>query len=98
MAPGRRVVVVGMGFIGSEVAASLRQKGLDVVAIEPGKTPLFRVLGERGAASPISIARTAFARSSKIRSLRSRGPGASEPSSRKGGCGSSAISPSPASA
>src|SRR5687767_12458993 len=44
--PGRRVVVVGMGFIGSEVAASLRQKGLDVVAIEPAKTPLFRVLGE----------------------------------------------------
>jgi 3-phenylpropionate/trans-cinnamate dioxygenase ferredoxin reductase subunit len=44
--PGRRVVVVGMGFIGSEVAASLRQKGLDVVAIDPSKTPLFRVLGE----------------------------------------------------
>src|SRR5688572_11606133 len=44
--PGRRAVVVGMGFIGSEVAASLRQKGLDVVAIEPSKTPLFRVLGE----------------------------------------------------
>jgi 3-phenylpropionate/trans-cinnamate dioxygenase ferredoxin reductase component len=43
---GRRVVVVGMGFIGSEVAASLMQKGLDVVAIEPAKTPLFRVLGE----------------------------------------------------
>ena len=46
MAPGRRVVVVGMGFIGSEVAASLRQKDLDVVAIDPGKTPLFRVLGQ----------------------------------------------------
>jgi 3-phenylpropionate/trans-cinnamate dioxygenase ferredoxin reductase subunit len=46
MTPGRRVVVVGMGFIGSEVAASLRQKDLDVVAIEPAKTPLFRVLGE----------------------------------------------------
>ena len=44
--PGRRVIVVGMGFIGSEVAASLRQKGLDVVAIDPSKTPLFRVLGE----------------------------------------------------
>ncbi|MET0164611.1 MAG: FAD-dependent oxidoreductase [Vicinamibacterales bacterium] len=43
---GRRVVVVGMGFIGSEVAASLRQKDLDVVAIEPSKTPLARVLGE----------------------------------------------------
>ena len=46
MIPGRRAVVVGMGFIGSEVAASLRQKGLDVVAIDPSKTPLFRVLGE----------------------------------------------------
>jgi 3-phenylpropionate/trans-cinnamate dioxygenase ferredoxin reductase subunit len=46
MVAGRRAVVVGMGFIGSEVAASLRQTGLDVVAIEPSKTPLFRVLGE----------------------------------------------------
>ena len=46
MAAGRRVVIVGMGFIGSEVAASLRQKDLNVVAIDPSKTPLFRVLGE----------------------------------------------------
>ena len=46
MVAGSRVVVVGMGFIGSEVAASLRQKGLNVVAIDPSKTPLFRVLGE----------------------------------------------------
>jgi 3-phenylpropionate/trans-cinnamate dioxygenase ferredoxin reductase component len=46
MVSGRRAVVVGMGFIGSEVAASLRQKGVDVVAIDPSKTPLFRVLGE----------------------------------------------------
>jgi 3-phenylpropionate/trans-cinnamate dioxygenase ferredoxin reductase subunit len=44
--PGRRAVVVGMGFIGSEVAASLRQSGLDVVVVEPSKTPLHRVLGE----------------------------------------------------
>jgi 3-phenylpropionate/trans-cinnamate dioxygenase ferredoxin reductase subunit len=43
---GRRAVVVGMGFIGSEVSASLRQKDLEVVAIDPSKTPLFRVLGE----------------------------------------------------
>src|SRR5688572_5881609 len=42
----RRVVVVGMGFIGAEVAASLREKGLDVVAIEPAKTPLAKGLGE----------------------------------------------------
>jgi 3-phenylpropionate/trans-cinnamate dioxygenase ferredoxin reductase subunit len=46
MIAGRRAVVVGMGFIGSEVAASLRQKGLDVLVIDPSKTPLFRVLGE----------------------------------------------------
>ncbi|MBI3491257.1 MAG: FAD-dependent oxidoreductase [Acidobacteria bacterium] len=46
MAPGRRAVIVGMGFIGSEVAASLRTAGVDVVAIEPAKTPLLRVLGE----------------------------------------------------
>ena len=40
-----RAVVVGMGFIGSEVAASLRGLGLDVVAVEPLAVPLERVLG-----------------------------------------------------
>jgi 3-phenylpropionate/trans-cinnamate dioxygenase ferredoxin reductase component len=44
--PGRRAVVAGMGFIGCEVAASLRHEQLDVTAIDPGKTPLARVLGE----------------------------------------------------
>lgn len=39
-----RAVVVGMGFIGAEVAASLRLRGLDVVAISP-TLPLERVLG-----------------------------------------------------
>jgi 3-phenylpropionate/trans-cinnamate dioxygenase ferredoxin reductase subunit len=42
---GGRAVVVGMGFIGSEVAATLRQLGLDVVCIEPFAVPLERVLG-----------------------------------------------------
>jgi 3-phenylpropionate/trans-cinnamate dioxygenase ferredoxin reductase subunit len=46
MAPGRRVVIGGMGFIGSEVAASLRQRGLEVTCIDGGKVPLHRVLGE----------------------------------------------------
>ena len=46
IAPGRRVAVIGMGFIGCEVAASLRQKGMEVVCIDPSSTPLFRVLGE----------------------------------------------------
>lgn len=38
-------VVVGMGFIGSEVAASLRQRGLAVTVIEYFQTALYRVLG-----------------------------------------------------
>jgi 3-phenylpropionate/trans-cinnamate dioxygenase ferredoxin reductase subunit len=46
MQSGRKAVVVGMGFIGCEVAASLRHEGLDVTTIDPGPTPLFRVLGE----------------------------------------------------
>jgi len=46
VSPGRRAVVVGMGFIGSEVAASLRQSGVDVTTIDPSKSPLHRVLGE----------------------------------------------------
>jgi 3-phenylpropionate/trans-cinnamate dioxygenase ferredoxin reductase subunit len=46
IAPGRRAVVVGLGFIGAEVASSLRECGVEVVAIEPFKTPLFRALGE----------------------------------------------------
>jgi 3-phenylpropionate/trans-cinnamate dioxygenase ferredoxin reductase component len=45
-APGRRAVVVGMGFIGSEVAGSLRQLGVDVVVVERDPVPLRRVLGE----------------------------------------------------
>src|SRR5215472_13321659 len=44
-AAGRRAVVVGMSFIGSEVAASLRQLGVHVTAIFPGTFPLERVLG-----------------------------------------------------
>ena len=43
--PGRRAVVVGMGFIGSEVAASLTQLGVRVTAIFPGRAPLETVLG-----------------------------------------------------
>jgi 3-phenylpropionate/trans-cinnamate dioxygenase ferredoxin reductase subunit len=44
--PGARAVVVGMGFIGAEVAASLRQMGLEVTAILPGAAPLATVLGD----------------------------------------------------
>ena len=42
----RRAVVVGMGFIGCEVAASLTQLGVRVTATFPGGAPLERVLGK----------------------------------------------------
>jgi 3-phenylpropionate/trans-cinnamate dioxygenase ferredoxin reductase component len=44
---GRRAVVVGMGFIGCEVAASLTQLGVGVTTVFPGRSPLDRVLGEQ---------------------------------------------------
>jgi 3-phenylpropionate/trans-cinnamate dioxygenase ferredoxin reductase subunit len=43
--PGLHAVVVGLGFIGCEVAASLRARGLRVTAIAPGPAPLASVLG-----------------------------------------------------
>src|SRR5215831_8154143 len=43
--PGRRAAVVGMGFIGCEVAASLSQLGVEVTAVFPGRVPLETVLG-----------------------------------------------------
>jgi len=42
-----KAVVVGMGFIGAEVAATLRLQGLDVTVVEFFATPLERVLGPR---------------------------------------------------
>ena len=42
---GGSVVVVGAGWIGAEVAASARQRGLDVAVIDPASVPLERVLG-----------------------------------------------------
>jgi 3-phenylpropionate/trans-cinnamate dioxygenase ferredoxin reductase component len=42
---GARVVCVGMGFIGAEVAASLRTIGCDVTVVEIFETTLYRILG-----------------------------------------------------
>jgi 3-phenylpropionate/trans-cinnamate dioxygenase ferredoxin reductase component len=42
---GGTVVVVGAGWIGAEVAASARQRGLEVTVIDPNTVPLERVLG-----------------------------------------------------
>jgi len=44
-AAGARVVCVGMGFIGAEVAASLRTVGCDVTVVEIFETTLYRILG-----------------------------------------------------
>jgi len=41
-----RVAVIGAGWIGSEVAASAKQMGADVVIVHPAPVPLQRVLGD----------------------------------------------------
>src|ERR687898_151003 len=43
--PGRRLAVVGASWIGPEVAASARQRGTEVVMVDPLSQPLERVLG-----------------------------------------------------
>ena len=44
-ATARHVIVLGSGFIGMEVAASLRERGLLVTVVAPGAAPLERQLG-----------------------------------------------------
>jgi 3-phenylpropionate/trans-cinnamate dioxygenase ferredoxin reductase component len=55
--PGARAVLVGMGFIGAEVAASLRQMGLEVTVVLPGAAPLATVVGNEIAAVLAAIHR-----------------------------------------
>jgi len=45
LAAGPRVAVVGAGFIGAEVAATCRARGLAVTMIEPQPVPMLRGLG-----------------------------------------------------
>ena len=47
LVPGARVVVVGAGFIGCEVAATARKLGCEVTIVAPGAEPLIRPLGAK---------------------------------------------------
>src|SRR5215207_3057283 len=95
---GRRAVVVGMGFIGCEVAASLTQLGVQVTAVFPRRNPLERVLVNSSAPSSVMFtARTASGCSREPRSWRSTGPSGSSRSCWPMGSRSGATSPSSAS-
>ncbi len=45
LAPGARLAVVGAGFLGLEVAATARRRGVEVTLIEAGPAPAAAVLG-----------------------------------------------------
>lgn len=45
--PGARLVIVGAGFVGLEVASTARALGAEVVVLEAASTPLSAVIGER---------------------------------------------------
>lgn len=53
--PGARVVIIGAGFIGLEVAATARQRGCEVAVIEALDAPLVRGLGPTMGAAVASI-------------------------------------------
>ena len=53
--PGRRLVVVGAGLIGLEVAATARALGLDVTVVDPHTAPLHAALGPEVAAAVTAL-------------------------------------------
>jgi 3-phenylpropionate/trans-cinnamate dioxygenase ferredoxin reductase subunit len=46
LAPGARLVVVGGGFVGAEVASTARSLGVEVTILEAAPAPVARVLGD----------------------------------------------------
>ncbi|MER5550445.1 FAD-dependent oxidoreductase [Streptomyces sp. NPDC002793] len=47
LGPGKRLVVVGAGFLGAEAAAVARALGCEVTLLEPAPVPLAHAVGER---------------------------------------------------
>jgi NADPH-dependent 2,4-dienoyl-CoA reductase/sulfur reductase-like enzyme len=47
LTPGARLAIVGAGFIGQEVTATARARGVDVTLIEAAEVPLAHILGTR---------------------------------------------------
>ncbi len=47
LTPGRRVAMIGAGFIGLEIAATARGLGVDVTLLEAAEVPLAGVVGEQ---------------------------------------------------
>ncbi|MDR7275075.1 NAD(P)/FAD-dependent oxidoreductase [Catenuloplanes atrovinosus] len=47
LGPGRRLAIVGAGFLGAEAAAVARGLGCEVVLLEPAPVPLAHAVGER---------------------------------------------------
>lgn len=45
LSSGRRLVVIGGGFVGTEVAAAARQRGVDVTVVESEAQPSARIIG-----------------------------------------------------
>ena len=45
LTPGRRLAIVGAGFVGTEVASTALELGLDVAIVEAASTPFERALG-----------------------------------------------------
>ncbi|MDQ7807840.1 FAD-dependent oxidoreductase [Amycolatopsis sp. A133] len=52
---GARTVVIGAGFIGSEVASAARRRGLPVTIVEASAVPLARAVGETAGARLIAL-------------------------------------------
>lgn len=59
LTPGRRLVIIGGGFVGGEVASAARQRGAAVTLLEAGPAPLARAVGPRLGAACARLQRAA---------------------------------------